>query len=116
MGEMIHTNQRILTAAQVHEIRFSGKTYVELAEIFGVDRSTIQRCINGIYYKDLPMNPAETRGKPFRRYSEAQVREIRARRKEGESIAEIARSLNAADTHIGKIARGVAYKWVRDGR
>lgn len=115
-GELSHT--AILTESDVLSIRslyFHDKVLQStIADTFGVSRSTIAGIIKRRKWRYLPKSEDELHytgtisSKAL--LDAAQVRDVRKRRSQGETVLSIARHYNISRTTIYAIDKGVSYK------
>ena len=113
---IIHGNicldSRKLTDRQAQEIRWQYSkgniTQKQLANNYNVCRATIKNIVSGYSYKEAGGPITKTYS-----LSSDDVRQIRIKRKQGESLKEIAREFGISKSYVSYLARGKRRKYIK---
>lgn len=102
-----------LTDEQVLSIRSDPRRHTELAEIYGVDTTTIRAIITGKSWKHLPMGPIKSRRQPRfgAEHGNAKLTEndVRAIRLELDSCYKIGRKYGISPMQVSRIKRRLVW-------
>ena len=110
-----------LSPQEVHEARrlyAQGWSQARLAERFGVGKSSVSRIIRGATYTAAD-GPVGTNGRKGQRNGRArlgaeEVREIRARARQGEKLAVLAEAFGVSIWAVSDIVRRRNWAWLPD--
>lgn len=114
----LHRKMTVEQVQRIRDLHGAGWGAPSIAAEVGVGKSTIRRVLDGESYAGVGAVKAPdpervaARLRTKQRLTPEQVREIRGRHRQGETIASLARTFGIGHSSATRIVRGASYAWV----